>query len=190
MSVTLVSGVTGVGLSSVCQAVRSKLGDEYKLINFGDVMLEQAATAGITTDRSELATLTQTQIRRLQRRASEFVADEAARTNVILSTHLAVETEGGYVQGLPEEVLHDVSPNAFILVEADPGTILNRRAEADTEGPATERTTTTTERKIAFEQHLNRSAALQYARDQDAPVQFLENEGSIEEAADRLAANL
>jgi adenylate kinase len=184
MSVTLVSGVTGVGLSSVCQAVRSKLGDDYKLINFGDVMLEQAATAGITTDRSELATLTQTQTRRLQRRAGEFVADEAARTNVILSTHLAVETEVGYVQGLPEEVLQDVSPNEFILVEADPETILNRRAEAGTERA------TATERKVAFEQHLNRSAALQYARDQDAPVQFLENEGSIGEAADRLAANL
>lgn len=184
MSVTLVSGVTGVGLSSVCQAVRGKLADNYKLLNFGDVMLEQAATAGITTDRSELATLTQTQTRRLQRRAGEFIADEAVQTNVILSTHLAVETEVGYVQGLPEEVLEDVAPNAFILVEADPETILERRGEADAES------VTATERKIAFEQHLNRSAALQYARDQDAPVQFLENEGSIEEAADRLAANL
>ena len=184
MSVTLVSGVTGVGLSSVCQAVRSKLGDTYKLINFGDVMLEQAATAGITTDRSELAALTQAQTRRLQRRAGEFIADEAIQTNVILSTHLAVETEAGYVQGLPEEVLQDVSPNTFILVEADPQTVLNRRTETDTEG------VTATERKIAFEQHLNRSAALQYARDQGAPVQFLENEGSIEEAAERLAANL
>ncbi|TKX82899.1 adenylate kinase, partial [Halorubrum sp. SS5] len=33
MSVTLVSGVNGVGLSSVCQAVRRGLGDGYKLIN-------------------------------------------------------------------------------------------------------------------------------------------------------------
>jgi len=168
----------------VCQAVRSTLDDDYKLINFGDVMLEQAATSGITTDRSELATLSQTQTRRLQRRAGEFVADEAAQTNVILSTHLAVETDVGYVQGLPEEVLQDVSPTAFILVEADPETILDRRDESDKALP------TATERKIAFEQHLNRSAALQYARDQDAPVQFIENEGSIEDAAERMAENL
>lgn len=184
MSVTLVSGVTGVGLSSVCQAVRGKLGENYKLINFGDVMLEQAAAAGITTDRSELATLSQTQTRRLQRRAGEFVAGEAAQTNIILSTHLAVETESGYVQGLPEEVLHDVSPDMFILVEADPETVLHRRGEIETESA------TASERKVAFEQDLNRSAALQYARDQGAPMQFLENEGSIEEAADRLAATL
>jgi Archaeal adenylate kinase len=179
MSVTLVAGVTGVGLTSVCQAVRGKLDGDYKLLNFGDIMLEQAATSGITTDRSELATLTQTQTRRLQRRAGEFVADAAAESDVILSTHLAVETDVGYIQGLPDEVLQDVSPTAFILVEADPETILSRRGESQD-----------SERKVAFEQQLNRSAALQYAREQSVPVQFLENEGSIEDAAERMATNL
>ena len=183
MSVTLVAGVTGVGLTSVCQAVRGTLDGDYKLLNFGDIMLEQAATSGITTDRSELATLTQTQTRRLQRRAGEFVADAAAESDVILSTHLAVETNVGYLQGLPDEVLQDVSPTAFILVEADPATILSRRGESDRAGQDSER-------KVAFEQQLNRSAALQYAREQSVPVQFLENEGSIEDAAERMATNL
>ncbi len=180
MSVTLVSGVTGVGLSSVCQTVRRKLGDGYKLVNFGDVMLEQAATEGVTTERKDLASLSQTRIRRLQRRAGEFVAEEARTTNVILSTHLAVETRAGYVQGLPDEVLEDVSPRTIALVEASPETILERRRSGSREMPEA------TERKIAFEQDLNRSAALQYARDQNAPVRFIENEGSVEEAADRL----
>ncbi|ERH05823.1 MAG: archaeal adenylate kinase [Halonotius sp. J07HN4] len=179
MSVTLVAGVTGVGLTSVCQAVRGTLDGDYKLLNFGDIMLEQAATSGITTDRSELATLTQTQTRRLQRRAGEFVADAAAESDVILSTHLAVETDVGYLQGLPDEVLQDVSPTAFILVEADPATILSRRGEGQE-----------SERKVAFEQQLNRSAALQYAREQSVPVQFLENEGSIEDAAEQMATSL
>lgn len=180
MTVTLVSGVTGVGLSSVCQTARRKLGDGYKLINFGDVMLEQAATSGVATGRGDLATLSQRQTRRLQRRAGEFVADEAESTNIILSTHLAVETEDGYIQGLPAEVLHDVSPTTFALVEASSETILERRQNSSRETPEA------TERKIAFEQDLNRSAALQYARDQNAPVRFIENEGSVEEAADRL----
>ncbi len=180
MSVTLVSGVTGVGLSTVCQTLRRKLGDGYKLVNFGDVMLEQAATRGLGTERGELATLSQRETRRLQRRAGEFVADEAEETNVILSTHLAVETQSGYIQGLPEEVLHDVSPTTFALVEASPETILERRRNGSRE------TQEATERKIDFEQDLNRSAALQYARDQNAPVRFIENEGSVEEAAERL----
>ena len=181
MSVTLVSGVNGVGLSSVCQAVRRGLGDGYKLINFGDVMLEQAATMGITTERAQLGKLSQTETRRLQRRAGEFVAEEAASTNVLLSTHLAVETPTGYVQGLPAEVLHDVSPDAFVLVEAEPGTILERRRGSDRDLNGV------TERQIDFEQDLNRSAALQYARDQNAPVRFIENEGELEDAAERLA---
>ena len=184
MAVTLVSGVTGVGLSSVCQAVRRGLGEEYKLINFGDVMLEQAATSGITTERTDLGELSQTQTRRLQRRAGEFVADEAETADILLSTHLAVETSAGYIQGLPVEVLHEVSPTAFVLVEADPETILERRGESDRE------TRAATERKISFEQDLNRSAALQYARDQNAPVRFIENEGGIEAAAERLAETL
>ena len=180
MTVTLVSGVTGVGLSSVCQTARQKIGDGYKLLNFGDVMLEQAATEGITTERGELATLSQTRTRRLQRRAAEFVADEAETTSLIVSTHLAVETQTGYIQGLPEEVLHDVSPTTFALVEASPETILARRRNGTRDTPDA------TERKIDFEQDLNRSAALQYARDLNAPVRFIENEGNIEEAADRL----
>ncbi|MFW6317869.1 MAG: adenylate kinase [Halorubrum sp.] len=184
MSVTLVSGVNGVGLSSVCQAVRRGLGDGYKLINFGDVMLEQAATMGITTERSRLGALSQTETRRLQRRAGEFVAEEAETTNVILSTHLAVEAPAGYVQGLPIEVLQDVSPDVFVLVEADPATILERRRESDRDLDGV------TERQIDFEQDLNRSAALQYARDQNAPVRFVENEGEIEEAAERVAEAL
>ncbi|OYR47553.1 MULTISPECIES: adenylate kinase [unclassified Halorubrum] len=184
MAVTLVSGVNGVGLSSVCQAVRRGLGDGYKLINFGDVMLEQAAAMGFTTERAKLGDLSQSQTRRLQRRAGEFVADEAAEADVLLSTHLAVETKTGYVQGLPSEVLHDVSPSAFVLVEASPETILDRRRTGDRDSHAV------TERKISFEQDLNRSAALQYARDQNAPVRFIENEDSIEEAAERLADSL
>jgi len=184
MTVTLVSGVTGVGLSSVCQTVRRKLGEGYKLINFGDVMLEQAATSGVVTERGDLATLSQTQTRRLQRRAGEFVADEAERANIILSTHLAVETQAGYIQGLPDEVLHDVSPTTFALVEASPEAILERRRDGEQETQAA------SERKIAFEQDLNRSAALQYARTQNAPVRFIENEGSVEEAAERLVEGL
>ena len=184
MAVTLVSGVTGVGLSSVCQTVRRQLGDGYKLINFGDVMLEQAATSGVVAERRELGTLSQTQTRRLQRRAGEFVADEARRTNVILSTHLAVETRAGYIPGFPDEVLDDVSPTTFALVEASPETIIERRRDGDRDTPAA------SERKIAFEQDLNRSAALQIARTQNAPVRFIENEGSVEEAAERLVEAL
>lgn len=184
MSVTLLSGVTGVGLSSICQNVRGRLGDGYKLINFGDAMLEQAATHDITVHRDELSELSRTQTRRLQRRAAEYVADQAEESDILLSAHLAVETSAGYVHGLPDGVLHDVAPTAFVLVEAAPETILDRRTESDRDLDAS------SEREVEFEQHLNRTAALEYARDRDAPIYFVENAGSVEHAAEHIASQL
>ncbi len=184
MSVTLISGVTGVGLSSICQRVRGRLDDEYLLLNFGDVMLEQAVAHDITTDRDQLSSLSHRRTQRLQRRAAEYVADQAETKNVILSTHLAVETDVGYIHGLPDGVLRDVAPSTFVLVEAAPSTILDRRSESDRD-PGT-----ATERQVEFEQDLNRTAALEYARERNAPIQFVENEGSVTEAVEQVVDTL
>jgi Archaeal adenylate kinase len=184
MAVTLISGVTGVGLSSICQRVRASLDNEYLLLNFGDVMLEQAVAHDITADRSELSSLSHRQTQRLQRRAAEYVADQAETNRVILSTHLAVETDVGYIHGLPDSVLRDVAPSTFVLVEAAPSTILERRDQSDRgHDPATER-------RIEFEQDLNRTAALEYARERDAPIRFVENEGSVTEAVQQVVETL
>jgi adenylate kinase len=177
MAVTVVSGVTGVGLSSICQEARRGLSDEYTLVNFGDSMLEQAAAHGITTNRDELSSLSRRNIRRLQRRAGEYVADRAEDGTVLLVTHLAVETEEGFIDGLPDDVLGEISPDRFVIVEADPESILDRRERSDR---ALERTSP---RAIDFEQHLNRTAAFEYARQADIPIRFIENEDDIEDAA-------
>ena len=178
MPVTLLSGVTGVGLTSICQRVRAELDDGYLLLNFGDIMLEEAATQNITTERGDLATLSQRQIRRLQRRAGEYVADAATESNVLLSTHLTVRTDHGYIHGLPDSVLRDVAPSTVVLVEAAPETVLERRAES---GRSVEEVT---ERQIEFEQSLNRTAALECARERNTPVAFVENEGRVIEAVE------
>lgn len=181
MSVTLLSGVPGVGLSSISERARRQLDEEYKLINFGDVMLEHAATRDWATRRSELGTLTRRQTRRLQRRAGEFVADSTGTADILLTTHLAVETDAGYLHGFPDAVLRDVNPGQFVLVEAAPETIFERREDADREyGDATVRT-------IEFEQDINRTAAFEYAVSVDAPVRLVENEGDIDEAAGAVA---
>jgi adenylate kinase len=184
MALTLISGVTGVGLTSICQRVRRQLDDDYLLLNFGDVMLEQAMAQDVTADRDELSSLSHRQTQRLQRRAGEYVADRAATKDVILSTHLAVKLDVGYVHGLPDGVLRDIAPSAFVLVEAAPETILDRRGETDRE------TGTATPREIEFEQDLNRTAALEYARERDAPIRFVENEGSVTEAVAEVVETL
>ena len=184
MAVTVVSGVAGVGLSTICQEARRKLSDEYTLINFGDSMLEQAAVHGITTDRDELSSLSRRNTRRLQRRAGEYVADHADDGQILLVTHLAVETDEGFIDGLPDDVLSEISPNRFVIVEADPESILDRRDRSDRDLDRT------SPRAIEFEQHLNRTAALEYARQADVPIQFIENEEDIEDAAVEVAGLL
>lgn len=170
MSVTVVSGVTGVGLSSICREARQRLPEEYTLINFGDSMLEQAATHGITTNRDELSGLSPRQIRRLQRRGGEYVSDQATEGPVLLATHLSVETSEGYIDGLPDDVLSEIAPERFVLVEADPERIIERRERSDRDLEIG------SQRSIEFEQHLNRTAAFEYARSENVPLQLVEND--------------
>lgn len=176
MGLTLLSGVPGVGLSSIAQEARRRL-DDYRLINFGDVMLEEAAVQDLATSRDELSELSRRETLRLQRRAGEYVADHSHGTNVLLTTHLAVETGAGYLLGLPDDVLRDVSPDRFVLVEATTETILDRRDVSSREygngSPVT----------VEFEQDLNRAAAIQYAAQINVPIQLVENEGDVEDAA-------
>lgn len=179
MSVTLLSGVPGVGLSSIAQGARRQL-DDYQLINFGDVMLEEAAVQDLATSRDELSSLSRRETLRLQRRAGEYVADHSQGANVLLTTHLAVETGAGYLLGLPDDVLRDVSPDQFVLVEASTDAVLERRAESSREYG------TSSTVSVEFEQDLNRAAAIQYAATIDVPIQLVENDGDVEDAADDL----
>lgn len=184
MSVTLVSGVPGVGLSTLAGRARRNLEGDYELINFGDAMLEQAAVHDLASSRDELASLSRRETLRLQRRAGEYVADRGEEAAVVLTTHLAVQTDAGYLPGLPDAVLHDVAPGRFVLVEAAPETIRERRGEADRSyEPASVRA-------IEFEQDLNRIAAFEYAVTADAPIQLVENEGDLDAAAAELASSL
>jgi len=176
MGITVVAGVPGVGLSTLVERVRPQLDDGFELINFGDVMLEQAAVADLATSRSELGGLSQRETRRLQRRAGEFVADRAASRQVLLTTHLVVETTAGFLPGLPEAVLADVAPDRLVVVEAEPELIVERRADSERDyggGSA---------HAVEFEQDLGRSAAFEYALTAEAPVSLVENEGEIEAA--------
>ncbi|MFP4627160.1 MAG: adenylate kinase [Natronomonas sp.] len=182
MDVTVVTGVPGVGASLVCQETRKRLGAGFELINFGDAMLEQAVARGSVESRDDMATLPLRELELLQRRAGEYVATRARNRSIILNTHLAVGTVHGFIPGLPGDVLRDVDPDRFVLVEADPGTIANRRDSVETreyreEGP----------RSIELHQDLNRAAAMNCSVESYAPVRLVENTGDVDDAASTLA---
>lgn len=181
MSVTVVAGVPGVGLSTLVERVRPELGEAFEVINFGDVMLERAAVRDLARTRSDLTGLSQRETRRLQRRAGEFVADRGDSAEVLLTTHLVVETDAGFLPGLPGDVLEDVDPERIVVVEATPETIRHRRSDADrayADGSL---------RAVDFEQDLHRTAAFEYATTAEVPVVRVDNENG-DTAAETLRA--
>lgn len=185
MSVTIVSGVPGVGSSRVCEAARRHLGDGYELVNFGDVMLEEAVARGLATSRGELASVPTRDYRILQRRSAEEI-DRRRREHgrsLVVDTHLAVHTDQGFLPGLPEVVFRELRPSTFVLVEADPETIVSRR-----EGSEGREYRGDDELLVAFHSQLNRAAAMNHAIRAAAPITPISNEGDVEDAAARLVA--
>jgi len=185
MEVTVVTGVPGVGASRVCRGARRELDDRYELVNFGDVMLEEAASRGLVEARDELATLPVRDLRLLQRRAGEYVAARARGRAVLLNTHLAVATVHGFLPGLPDAVLSDVAPDRFVVIETDPATVADRRESVDHREYREQGA-----RSIEFHQDLTRSAAMSYATATGAPVRLVDNEGPVEDAVASLTAIL
>ena len=131
MDTTVISGVPGVGASEVCRRAKQRVGDRYTLLNFGDIMLEEAISRGMVSDRADLGTLSRRETHLLQRRAGEFI-ESTARTNaVMIDTHFAVATAHGFLPGLRPEVADDIDPTRLVLVEAEPRTIADRREAVD-----------------------------------------------------------
>ncbi|TSD14000.1 adenylate kinase [Haloglomus irregulare] len=182
MGVTVLAGVPGVGLTALAERARKQLSDEYELVNFGDVMLEQAVANDLVETRGDLAGLPRETTRRLQRRAGEYVADRSDAAEVLLTTHLVVETDVGLLPGLPDAVLRDVDPDLLVVVETTPETVRERRTESP-RGYEDE-----TALAIEFEQDFNRTAAFEYAVAADAPVRLVENEADVAAGAEALAA--
>lgn len=175
----VVSGIPGVGASRVCEQARRQLGDEYTLVNVGDIMLQEALEHGLATSREELSRLWLRDQRALQRRAGEHIARRTDSGPLLVNTHLVVETPLGFIPGLDEAVLRDIQPAAFVLVDASDEEIRTRReaSERSYEGLS----------PIGFHRQLQTAAAFTFSARSNAPIHHVSNEGDVADAADRLA---
>lgn len=182
MSVTIVSGVPGVGTSRVCEETRRRH-DELILINVGDVMLEQAVERGLTTDREELASLPLRDQLELRRRAGEYVARRADGESLLVSTHFVVKTAAGFIPGFDTTLLDDIDPNQFVVIDAPTATILDRRADSDYRHYGAD-----TGDAIEFQRQLQAGAAMTYAFQTGTPIRYISNTDSVDAASEELAA--
>jgi adenylate kinase len=180
--IVVVTGVPGVGASRVCQRARQELGDTFTLVNFGDVMLEEALEHGLATSRDALADLPFRDQRTLQRRAGEYVTRKASEGPLLVNTHLVVQTGDGFRPGFPPAVRSDVDASVLVVVDAPTDAIARRREESERSYPDAGPST------IAFYQQLQSAAALTYSTETDAPVQHVANDDDVAAAAAELVA--
>ncbi len=186
MKVVVVTGTPGVGKSTVLQRALEEVEEKYRVINFGDAMLEVALEREVVKDRDEMRRLEPELQKDIQRMGARKIADVAKTTNVIVDTHATIKTTKGYLPGMPIWVLEELMPSVITVVEADPDEIARRRSSDDTRVRDKEDT-----REIMEHQMLNKAAAMSYAVFSGATVAVIENhDNGLEEAGKILAKAL
>jgi len=129
--VVIVVGVSGVGKTTVLKELekfaRSK-NVNISVINVGTMMLEVAKSKNIANDRDKIRSLsieTQKELRKVSYATIAKIINTSEL--VVIDTHYLVKTSKGYLIGLPKEFLDLLCPSSFVILEAPPEEIVERR---------------------------------------------------------------
>lgn len=129
----VVVGVPGVGKTTVITKAADLLnqsGSKTQVMVFGSLMLDEAKKMGIK-DRDEMRKLSVTRQRELQEMAAKIIS-AIHSDNLIIDTHLFINTSEGRYPGMPRNLLDILSPTHLIMISADPEEIFARRMQDDT----------------------------------------------------------
>ena len=181
--VVIITGIPGVGKSTITKLALQRTKAKFKLINFGDLMFEEAVKSKLVKHRDEMRKLPLEVQRELQMKAAKKIAEMAKEHPILLDTHATIKTPHGYLLGLPYEVIRTLNPNFIVIIEATPAEILGRRLRDLKRDRDVE-----TEEQIQRHQDLNRAAAIAYAMHSNALIKIIENheDKGLEEAVNEL----
>lgn len=189
-NVVIVTGIPGVGKTTVIntavEMVKEHHNEEVLILNIGTEMFEVATKRGLIEDRDQLRKMSTANQREVQRLAGEAIAEKAKAARVIVDTHTLIQTNNGFLIGLPEWVVRPIQPKTVVLVEADSEKIAGRRTSDETRTRDAQLTD-----EIDTHQRMCRAAAVSVGTITGATVRIIKNrEGKVEEAASELAATL
>ena len=103
-------------------------GIKISLINYGSVMVRLSQEGGKLLHRDNLRRTKLLFQNDLQAKAAGIIAQKIEEEgDIIIDTHMSIKTAEGYWAGLPFHVLQRLNPNIFVLIEAEPKEVLNRR---------------------------------------------------------------
>lgn len=177
MSAVIITGVPGVGKSTVIDAAQKAKG--YKVVVFGTEMFNVAQAKGLVKTRDEMRRLDPSIQREIQETAAHAIA---AMGDVIVDTHCTIKTPKGYLPGIPAWVAQALKPKQFILVEAAPEEIVRRR-----NNDATRARDPDTPDDIDLHQRMNRGAAMTVATLTGATVAIILNrDGAVDATRDQV----
>ena len=125
----VITGIPGTGKTTICRELEKLAKENIKVINFGTVMVELAKKLGKELHRDDIRKHSVDFQSKLQIEAAKEIAGETEKLNgtLVVDTHMVIRTQEGYWAGLPRKVLEILKPNIFILIEATPEEILERR---------------------------------------------------------------
>ncbi len=120
----IIMGLPGAGKTTILNEVSKRLND-FKIVNYGTLMMEIAEKEFNIKNRDELRKADITIQKSIQKRVGEELS--SMKGKVILDTHCAIKTPKGYLPGLPFEILKGLNVDGLILVTADINEIIERR---------------------------------------------------------------
>lgn len=126
----IVVGVPGVGKTSVVNRAAERLNQSQsttQVMVFGSIMLDEAKKLGII-DRDEMRKLSINTQRQLQEMAANSISGVRS-VNIIIDTHLFINTIEGRYPGMPRNLLDILSPTHLIMISAAPEEIFARRMD-------------------------------------------------------------
>ncbi|HRR53768.1 MAG TPA: adenylate kinase [Candidatus Methanomethylicus sp.] len=185
----IVTGIPGVGKTTVLTAALAACNARsvnVDLVNYGNMMFEEASKKGLVKTRDEMRRLgVKTQVQ-LQLAAAKAIARIAAKGNVLLDTHMFINTPIGFMPGIPSWVGESLKPDSIALLEADPAEVSKRRQK---DAAIRAREADSPER-ISEHQLLGRSGAAALAVQTGCTVVIAHNREGAAEAAAKVIADL
>ena len=184
MSLNIVVGLSGVGKGTVLEEAMLLSDRDYKIVNYGDKMMETAKDHGVES-RDEMKELDVETYKEIQAEAAERIFEIAEDNEVIVDTHASIKSPHGYIPGLPKWSIEQMNPDKIIMITAEPEQLWDRVKKDDRDREHKSAS------GIAEYQHVAREMAATGSVLTGAYLKIIENpDGKAEKAAEELVETL
>ena len=176
--IIVIVGLSGCGKSTLLKKLAKEMPD-ISVVNYGRAILSVANDQQLEPDsiRKQCYHMQKA----LRRKAAHKIVHDATGVTIV-DTHCFIKSKGGFIPGLPLEVVDLFKPKAFIFVRADPEEIFHRRLR----DKLRERDEQDLD-EIAYHQELSKSFVVSCVFYTGVPLKIIHNrEGLVESATKKL----